>query len=176
MPAPAVAHLQVLDAEAAREVAGGSFERRVRVLVGRDDAAVDAERRRDQRVAEQQALHLGERQHADGLAVALGEQVMRAVAKRAVQHVLPLGQVEERALGVAVDEGVPRGAVRLAKPRTTPSPTAVGEGWGEGSGMPSPALRATSPAGAGEVRSSAKDLIHASPFEVPEQAFQASVH
>ncbi len=69
-------------------------------VVGRDDAAVDAERRRDQRVAEQQALDLGERQHADDLAVALGEQVMGAVAEGALQHVLPVGEVEEGAVGV----------------------------------------------------------------------------
>ena len=83
VPALAIAHLEVIDAKLARQVAGRLLERRVGRVVGGDDAAVDAERRRDQGVAEQQALDLGERQHATDLAVALGEQVVRAVAEGA---------------------------------------------------------------------------------------------
>ena len=100
MTALPVAHLEVINAQAPCEVAGGPLERSVRRLVGGDDAAIDAERGRDQRVAEQEALDLGQRQHAHDFAATLREQVVRAVAESAAQHVLPFGEVEERAFGV----------------------------------------------------------------------------
>ena len=61
----AVAQLEVLDAEIARQVARRAVQRGRARLVGDRRAAVDRERQRHQRVAEEQALHARQRQHAD---------------------------------------------------------------------------------------------------------------
>ena len=81
VPALPVAHLEVIDAKLTRQIAGRLLERRMGHLVCGDDAAIDAEWRRNQGVAEKQAPDLRERQHTADLAIALGKQVVRAMAK-----------------------------------------------------------------------------------------------
>ena len=66
-------------------------------------------------MAEEPALHLRERQHADDRRVALGEKVVRAVAEDRLEDLFPAGAVEERRLGAAFDERVP--AREVARPR-----------------------------------------------------------
>jgi hypothetical protein len=68
MLAPAIAQFEVVDFEPACEVTGRVGECRVGGGIGSDDAAVHAERRRNERVAEQQAFHLRKRQDAADLA------------------------------------------------------------------------------------------------------------
>ena len=145
MLAPTVAHFEVVDVQLARELAGCLRERGMRSLVRRNDAAVDAEWRRDQGVAEQQALDVRERQHTANLAaLGLRQEIVGWVPERALQHVLPFGEVEERALGMRLDKSVPRGAIRQREGtdynrafRWLEAGLARSSGWGDGS---SPAI------------------------------------
>ena len=111
MPALAVAHLEVIHAKLTRQVAGRLLERRAGHLVCGDDAAIDAEWRGNQCVAEKEAPDLRERQHTADLSIALGKQVVRAMTKGTREHILPFGEVEERTFRVSVDERVPGRAV-----------------------------------------------------------------
>ena len=77
--------------------------------VGRH-AAVDGERQADQRVAEQQALHVRQRQHAFDAAVGFGVQEVRVVAEDLAQDLLPAGAVEEGGLGQAMTKASQRRA------------------------------------------------------------------
>ena len=56
---------------------------------------------------EQQAFDFGERQDADDAAVALRQQVMRAMAKSLFDDGFPAGAMEKRGLRAGFDKGVP---------------------------------------------------------------------
>ena len=112
MPLRAITHLQVVDAESLRELAGARRESRTGLLIHAQHAAIDAERRGHEGVSEQQALHFGQRKHASDDSVPLGDQVVGRVAEGPPEHVLPLGPMEERALGVSGDECIPGRPVR----------------------------------------------------------------
>jgi hypothetical protein len=58
-------------------------------------------------VPEEQALDLGERQDADDLPAALGEQVTRAMPEAALEDRAPAGAMEERRLAAVLDECLP---------------------------------------------------------------------
>ena len=64
----------MLDAQLPAQRFGSVDQRLRRSGVVRGRPAVDAERQRHQRVAEQPAFHFGERQHADDNAAALGDR------------------------------------------------------------------------------------------------------
>lgn len=68
---------------------------------------MNGERVRDQRRPEQRRFDMRERQHAGDRAGALGQQVMRAVAKGAVDHLPPRRQMKEGAAGAGADKIVP---------------------------------------------------------------------
>ena len=51
---------------------------------------------------------MGERQHACDFTVFLGQEIERSVAERLFDDAPPARKVEERAVGMAVDEAVPR--------------------------------------------------------------------
>ena len=103
----AVAKLEVLDAERSREVDRGVDERPLGVRVARGRSAVDAERQRHERVAEEAALHLRERENAGDLAAALGQPIVRPMAEVVLEDAAPADAVEERRLRAAPDECVP---------------------------------------------------------------------
>ena len=58
-------------------------------------------------MAEQAALDLDQRKHRDDLPVALGEQVMGAMAEHPFHDAPPLDAVEEGRVRAAEHEGVP---------------------------------------------------------------------
>ena len=101
----------MVDAERLGEIRRGVDQRASGFGIGRRGAAVDGERQRDQRMAEQPALDLGQRQHADDVAVALGDEVVGAMAEDVFDDPAPADAVEEGRLGAAVDECIPRGGV-----------------------------------------------------------------
>ena len=71
----AVAQLEVLDAEPCTELLGRMpCSAATRLGLHGCHATIGAERQRDQRVPEEEALHFGQRQHSDNLRIALGEQ------------------------------------------------------------------------------------------------------
>ncbi len=85
----------------------GLVERAEGGIVIGEDAAVGAERQRAQAVPEQAAFDFGQRQHAHGFAAALGQQEMRAVPERVLDHPLPAGAVEKRRIRMRVHVGIP---------------------------------------------------------------------
>ncbi len=78
----AVAQFEMFDTERTRKSARRLDKPALDAGVVRRRSAVDAERQRDERVAEQAALDLGQRQDADDLAAALGEQVVGSDGER----------------------------------------------------------------------------------------------
>jgi len=102
-----VAHFDVLDAEVASEGLRSVDEtlRRLGIVGGR--AAVDRERERRQRVAEEPALHLRERQDADEVGTTLGDEVVSAVTELVLEDLAPADAVEERRRRATLDERFP---------------------------------------------------------------------
>ncbi len=97
----------MVDVERIGEI-GRRFDQRAASFgVGRRRAAVHAERQRDQRVAEQAALHLGERKDAGDRAGALGDEIVRAVAKDTFDDVPPADAMKEGRVGTALNEFFP---------------------------------------------------------------------
>ena len=90
-----------------QQALGMADQRRLAFRIGRQRAAIDAERHGDQRVAEQQRLHPPQRQHAGDRAVPFGETVMRAMAECGLDHLRPAGAMEERAGRHRLHESVP---------------------------------------------------------------------
>ena len=66
------------------------------VGIVRGGSTVDAERQRHQRMAEQAAPDLGQRQHAADRVAALGDQVMAAMPKDVLEDLAPADAMEER--------------------------------------------------------------------------------
>src|SRR5262249_3380179 len=91
----AVAEFEVIDAAALRQIARRRLERAPRPLALGRNAAVDAERQPDERVPEQQTLHLGERQHAFDPAAGFGVEEMSLVPELPLDYGLPSGPGEE---------------------------------------------------------------------------------
>jgi len=88
-----------------------------RARVAGNHAAVNAKRRRNERVTEQPAPDLGKRQDAADRTIALGKQVMRLVSEGPLEHQAPLRQMEERPLLARAHERVPgRG---IGRPKRT---------------------------------------------------------
>jgi hypothetical protein len=119
-PRREIAELDMGDAEAPGQLDRGLFERGARGGLGRGDAAVDAERRRDERVAQQQAPLARERQHTVDLPAGFGEQVVHRLPERAREHRAPGRAVEERGFRAVVHEAIPardqlRGCVQLER-------------------------------------------------------------
>ena len=106
----ALAHFQRRGAELFAQVIGVRLERRGGFAVGGQRAAIDAERRGDQRVAEQRRPDMRERQHAHDRTILFGERVMAAVAERGRDDARPGGAMEEGAARHRRDEGVPGGS------------------------------------------------------------------
>ena len=86
---------QVADMEVARELLRRSIERSAGCVVQRSNAAIHAKTIGNQGMAEQPAFDFGQWQHADDGACALREQVMRAVAEGALDHVFPAHAMKE---------------------------------------------------------------------------------
>ena len=70
--------------------------------------AVDGERQRHQRMPEQQAVDLRQRQDAGYLAASLGEQVVGSVPEHALDDVAPSDAMKERRVGTARNEVIQR--------------------------------------------------------------------
>ncbi len=101
----------MLDVQRVRQ-RGGRFDQRASGFgIGRRRAAIHAEGQRDQRVAEQAAPDLGQRQDAGYCAGTLGDQVVCAMAKDVLDDVPPADAVKERRFGTALDEFFPRGGI-----------------------------------------------------------------
>ena len=103
----AIAQLEVGDAQTPakrlrRAMQGGDC-----VRLGRRHAGERAERQRDERMAEEEALDFGERQHAGDAGGALREKIMRAMAEAAFDDLLPPAAVKERRVGTKLDEPIP---------------------------------------------------------------------
>ena len=62
-------------------------------------------------MAEEAAVDLGERQDAADHAVAFGDEVVRPMAEDILDDAAPADPMEERRLGAARDEFIPRGGV-----------------------------------------------------------------
>ena len=73
----------------------------------RDDTPVDGEGKGNQRVTEQDALDVRERQHAFDAPGPLHIQKMRAMAKDLGDDLLPAGAMEKRRAAASCDESVP---------------------------------------------------------------------
>src|SRR5271168_3118555 len=71
-------------------------------------SAIDAERRRYQRAAEQSCSQMYERQHASYLAAAAAHKIVRPMAERPRQHVGPSRLMKERGMRVSRNEFIPR--------------------------------------------------------------------
>ena len=114
MLAPAIAQFEVVDFEPACKVTGRVGERRMGGGVGSDDATVHAERRRNERIAEQQALHLRQREDAADLALRVIPPAGngKRCPKDCFEDVLPFREVKKRTFGVCLDERVPGRAIR----------------------------------------------------------------
>src|SRR6185369_1091998 len=72
---------------------------------------IGRERKGDERMAEEPAPELDQRQHAGHLAVALREQVVRRVPEDLLVNLAPADAVEEAGLRTALDEALP--AIRV---------------------------------------------------------------
>ena len=114
-PGRATAEFEMLDVERVGKRRGRFDQRAPASGVGRRRAAVDAERQRHQRMAEQAALHLGQRQDAGDRARTLGDQIVRAVAKDVLDDLPPADAVKERRFGTALDECFPGGGIGLRR-------------------------------------------------------------
>ena len=109
-----IAQLQVASAQVQGDLLGMSLQRIGRCRIAGRHTAVIRKRQAHQRMAKQQALDLGQRQHALDAAVALGIEEMGRVTEDLVQHPLPACAVEKGRLRAAQHKGVParcRGSV-----------------------------------------------------------------
>jgi hypothetical protein len=86
---------------------GGLIERLCARLVAREWPAVDAVGSGDQRIAEQPARHMNERQHAGDAIVAPGLKEMTRVPEAALDHLFPASAMEKSGAGRGLDEAVP---------------------------------------------------------------------
>ena len=112
MPTTPVAHFEIVDAEFCARSQAAVSSAACAASVERNDAAVDTERGGYQRIAEHETLDLREGQHTANFTVRrFGEQVMRLVAERLLQNVLPFGQMKERCFRMRAHERVPRRAI-----------------------------------------------------------------
>src|SRR5690606_1800915 len=101
-----IAQLEILDPELGRELVGARLEQwRGRRVSG--DSAVRAEGQRHERVPEEQASNLRERQYRDDVAAALRVEVPRAVTELLLEELRPRGKMEERRVGADAHERVP---------------------------------------------------------------------
>ena len=111
-----IAAFKMLHAKLARQAVGLALEQGNGVatgICGGGDAAIDAEWQGRQRMTEEPALDLGQRQHGNDLAIALGKQEERTVTKHRAHDLLPGRQVKEGGLRAGTHEGVPaRGMFR----------------------------------------------------------------
>ena len=92
-------------------------QRRRRLVVGAERPAGDRRRHRHQRPAEQQALHLEQRQDAGDLAAAPGEEVARAMVQVLLDGAAPARQVEGRVPRLPASEGLPLRLLRAHQRR-----------------------------------------------------------
>ena len=76
---------------------GGGVERRARILVERQGAAIDAERRRDQGVAEQPAVDMHQRHDAAQFAILERAKVMAQLVNR-MRHLVMAAARQARSL------------------------------------------------------------------------------
>ena len=95
--------LQVVDVQLPGELHGGLVESLCARLVARERPAVDAVGSGDQRIAEQPAGHVDERQHAGDAIVAPGLKEMTRVAEAALDHLFPTGAMEKTGAGRGLD-------------------------------------------------------------------------
>lgn len=70
-------------------------------------AAIDSERQAGQRIAEQRALDMRQRQHARDAALIVRVKKVRVVAEHVPHEMLPATAVEEGGVERCLDEGVP---------------------------------------------------------------------
>ena len=110
----AIAQFEVLHAEIAGQVDRSTVQCAAACRVTGGGTAVDRKRQRHERIAEEQAAHPGQRQHAAELPAAFGNQVMRAMPEHFLQDFAPLDAVEERRIGTRGHEVRPRLAVAVA--------------------------------------------------------------
>ena len=140
------------------------MSRCARVGVVRRRAAIDAERQRNQRVAEKPASYLRERQNADDPAAALGEKVMRAMAKHILDDLAPPDAVEESRLRTSCRRTVPIAARPRERTRARRCAPPLADR------RPTAARRYPS---SGTVE---KNTVDAIPSEVRHQAAQSRLH
>ncbi len=77
----AIAQFKMIDPQLARQFGRCCVQQAARVLIVHRSPAIHRERQRYERMPEQQALDLRQRQDAGDLAAALGKQVVRADAR-----------------------------------------------------------------------------------------------
>lgn len=100
-------HFEHRHPELVHQPHGFAFERPHARVVGGDRTALDAKRIRNQGGSEQRRFNMGERQHPGQITGALGEQIMSAVAKGALDDPFPRRQVKERPRRTGMDKLVP---------------------------------------------------------------------
>src|SRR5512138_356741 len=106
----------MLHAKARAELVRLALEcgRRLRIF-GRDPGH-RAERKGDERMPEEKALHLGERQYADYFGAPHCEEVVCAMTEATLDHLAPFEPMEERRLARARDECGPASRVLGREP------------------------------------------------------------
>jgi hypothetical protein len=107
----AIAQFEVLHAQATTEFDGRPVQGAAGLVVDRGHAAVHGKRQRYQRMAEQQAPDLGQRQHADDLVAALGQQVVAGVMEHPFEDLAPAEAMEEARLRAGEHEALPAFAI-----------------------------------------------------------------
>ncbi len=107
-----LAIFQAIGSESRHQGDRGAVERLACRLVERRRSAVDAEGSRDERIAEESAGDMDEREHAADLAAPLGKEIIGAVAETVGDDSAPAGPMEEGRRAASCDKRVPfHGAV-----------------------------------------------------------------
>src|SRR5438309_1385743 len=91
-----VAYLEIIDAERSREIIRGRDQRSRRLGIVRSRAAVDGKWKRHERMSEQATANDGERHDTRPSSIALGNQIMTAMAKDFFDDLAPADPMKER--------------------------------------------------------------------------------
>src|SRR5262249_6771493 len=103
----AIAHLQVVDAEIAGQFGRFVLERDANIVIRRHGSAVDAERSRNQHVAEEKTFDPRKRQNTGYRTILASDQVVSLVAQCATQDSLPPREMKKRAGRIGLYEAIP---------------------------------------------------------------------
>ena len=108
MAALQLAQFQVIDTQALRQAFCLRFQQLRAGLIFSRHAAIDGEGQARQRLAEEHALDMRQRQHAGDAALLLRVQEVGLMSKHLQHDVLPAGAVEEGGLRACQHKGVPQ--------------------------------------------------------------------